>query len=86
MSPNTNAQRGTYIKGLIWPRLEPKTESRFLPISSYWFIRGITQVLKSGIKNFYHCYRNKKGRQSRLKREKLPFWTFKALGDQFLKN
>ena len=29
------SQRGTCIKGLFWPPLEPKTESCF---SSYWFI------------------------------------------------
>ena len=36
--------RGTCIKGLFWPPLEPKTESCFSPISSYWFIRRIAQV------------------------------------------
>ena len=33
-----------WLKGLIWPPLEPKTESCFTPISSYWFIRRIAQV------------------------------------------
>ena len=46
--PNPNLpqvkQRGTCIKGLFWPPLEPKTESCFSPISSYWFIRRIAQV------------------------------------------
>ena len=37
-------KRGTCIKGLFWPPLEPKTESCFSPISSYWFIRRIAQV------------------------------------------
>ena len=36
-------QRGTCIKGLFWPPLEPKTESYFSPISSSWFVR-IAQV------------------------------------------
>ena len=34
-------QRGTCIKGLFWPPLEPKTESCFSPIPSYSFIRRI---------------------------------------------
>ena len=42
-------QRGTYIKGKMWPPLEPKTESCFSPISSNWFIRRMAQVLNSGI-------------------------------------
>ena len=42
-------QRGTCIKGLIWPPLEPKTESYFSSISSYWFIRRMIQVYNSGI-------------------------------------
>ena len=37
-------QRGMCIKGLFWPPLEPKTESCFSPISSYWFVRRIAQV------------------------------------------
>ena len=37
-------QRGTCIKRLFWPPLEPKTESCFSPISSCWFIRRIAQV------------------------------------------
>ena len=37
-------KRGTCIKGLFWPPLEPKTESCFLPISSYWFVRRIAKV------------------------------------------
>ena len=37
-------QRGMCIKGLFWPPLEPKTESCFSPISSFWFIRRIAQV------------------------------------------
>ena len=32
-------KRVTCIKGLFWPPLEPKTESCFSHISSYWFIR-----------------------------------------------
>ena len=31
-------QGGTCIKGLFWPPLEPKIESCFSPISSYWFV------------------------------------------------
>ena len=38
------AQRGTCIKGLFWPRVEPKTEICFSLISSYWFVRRIAQV------------------------------------------
>ena len=41
-------QRATCIKGLIWPPMEPKTESCFSPISFDWFIRRITKVLKFG--------------------------------------
>ena len=37
-------KRGTCIKGLFWPPLEPKTESCFSLISSCWFIRRIAQV------------------------------------------
>ena len=37
------------IKVLIWLLLEPKTENCFSPISSDWFIRRITEVLKFGI-------------------------------------
>ena len=37
-------QRGTCIKGLFWPPLEPKTESCFSPISSYCFVRRIAKV------------------------------------------
>ena len=37
-------KRGTCIKGLFWPPLEPKTESCLSPISSYWFIKRIAQV------------------------------------------
>ena len=37
-------KRGTCIKGLFWPPLEPKTESCLSPISSYWVIRRIAQV------------------------------------------
>ena len=37
-------ERGTCIKGQIWPPLEPKTESCFSPISPYWFIRRMVQV------------------------------------------
>ena len=36
--------KGAYIKGLIWPPLEPKTENCFSPISFDWFIRRITEV------------------------------------------
>ena len=36
-------QSGTCIKGLFCPPLEPKTESCFSPISSYWFIRRIAK-------------------------------------------
>ena len=38
------SQGGTYIKGLFWPPLEPKTENCFSPISFDWFIRRITEV------------------------------------------
>ena len=37
-------ERGMCIKGQIWPPLEPKTESRFSPISPNWFIRRMAQV------------------------------------------
>ena len=37
-------KRGRCIKGRLWPPLEPKTESCFSPISSYWFIRRMAQV------------------------------------------
>ena len=37
-------QRGTCIKGLFWPPLEPNTENCFSPISFGWFIRRITEV------------------------------------------
>ena len=37
-------QMGTCIMGLIWPPLEPKTESCFSSISSFWFIRRMVQV------------------------------------------
>ena len=40
-----NMQRGTCIKGLIWPPLEPKTENFFSQISFDWFIRRMTEVL-----------------------------------------
>ena len=40
----SNSKRGTYIKGLFWPPLEPKTENCFLPISFDWFIRRMTEV------------------------------------------
>ena len=53
-------QRVMCIKGQIWPPLEPKTESCFSPVYCNWFIRTITQVLKSGIYfNFYRSYSNK---------------------------
>ena len=64
-----SVQRGTCIKGLFWPPLEPKTESCFSLISSYWFIRRIAHLFY-----FYRllwCYQN--GRQNRLKIEKLSF-------------
>ena len=41
---NEAKQRGMCIKGLFWPPLEPKTESCFSPISSYWFVRGTAQM------------------------------------------
>ena len=44
MIKNVLRKRGMCIKGLFWPPLEPKTESYFSPISSYWFVRRITQV------------------------------------------
>ena len=37
-------KRGTCIKGLFWPPLEPKTESCFSPISSHWNFRKISKV------------------------------------------
>ena len=39
-----SGQRGTCIKGLFWPPIEPKTENCFSPISFNWFIRRITEV------------------------------------------
>ena len=37
-------ERGTCIKGLFWPPIEPKTENCFSTISFDWFIRRITDV------------------------------------------
>ena len=39
-------ERAMCIKGLIWPPMEPKSESCFSKIPSLvdWFIRRITQV------------------------------------------
>ena len=60
-------KRGSSIKGLFWPPLEPKTESCFSPISSYWFIRRIAQVKNSGIYfTFTGCYGYQNSRQNRL--------------------
>ena len=75
-------KRGTCIKALIWPPLEPKSGSCFSPISSELFSRRITEVQNSGIYfTFTGCYGNKNGRRNRLKIEKLPFWAkFKAFG------
>ena len=42
-------QRGTCIKGLFWPPLEPKVENCFSPISFDWFIRKILEVKNFGI-------------------------------------
>ena len=42
-------ERGTCIKGQIWPPLEQKTENFFSPFSPNWFIRRMVQVLNSGI-------------------------------------
>ena len=36
-------QRGTCMKGLICPPLEPKTENCFSQISFDWFIRRMTE-------------------------------------------
>ena len=67
-------QRGTCIKGLIWPPLEPKTESCFSSISSCWLIRRMVQMLNSGIYfTFTGCYGNQNGRQNGLKIDKLSF-------------
>ena len=41
---DNDVQRGTCIKGLFWPPLEPKTKSCYSPISSYWFVRRIAQA------------------------------------------
>ena len=49
MDVNDWCQRGTCIKGQIWPPLEPKIESCFSPISTNWFIRIMVQVYNSGI-------------------------------------
>ena len=40
----SNLERGTCIKGLIWPPLEPKTENCFSQISFDWLIRRMTAV------------------------------------------
>ena len=57
-----NNERGMCIKGLFWPPLEQKTENGFSPISSYWFIRRIAQVLYSGIYfTLTGCYGNQNG-------------------------
>ena len=37
------------LRGYFGPSLEPKTESWFSPISSYWFVRRKAQVKNSGI-------------------------------------
>ena len=67
-------QRGACIKGVFWPPLEPKPESCFSPISSYWFVRRKAQVKKSSIYfTFIGCYGNQNGQQNRLKIEKLSF-------------
>ena len=44
ISSDIRSERGTCIKGLFWPPLEPKTENYFSPISLDWFIRRITEV------------------------------------------
>ena len=45
LSPKSRiVERGTCIKGLIWPPLEPKTESCFSPMPSYWLIRRVAHV------------------------------------------
>ena len=36
---------GMCLKGLIWPPLEPKSESCFSPISSDWFNRIINSSM-----------------------------------------
>ena len=41
---NSKSESGTWIKGQIWPPLEPKTESCFSPISPNSFIRGMVKV------------------------------------------
>ena len=38
------SERGTCIKGLLWPPLEPKTENCFSQISFDWFIRRMAEV------------------------------------------
>ena len=43
-TPICQSERGTCIKGLIWPPLEPKTENCFSQISFDWFIRRMTEV------------------------------------------
>ena len=41
-------------KEVIWPPLEPKTKSCFSTISSDWFIRRITQMLKYAIHKMFN--------------------------------
>ena len=43
-SIQTWVQKGTCIKELFWPPLEPKTENYFSTISFDWFIRNTTEV------------------------------------------
>ena len=81
-------QRGSCIKGQIWPPLEQNTESWFSPISPNWFNRRIVQVSNSGICfTFFRCYGNKNGRQNWRQIEKLSILAkFKAFSDRFFKN
>ena len=47
--PNHGWQRGTCIKRLFWPPMRSKAKSCSSQVSSYYFIRTIAKVLKSGI-------------------------------------
>ena len=81
------SERGTCIKGLLWPPLEPKIENCFhkfllIGLLEEWLKCKISHLFKS-----YRCFGNKNGRQNRLKIEKLSFLAkFNAFRDRIFKN
>ena len=60
-------QRGTCLKGKIWPLLEPKTESCFSPISPKGLLKNGPSVKLWHLFYFFRQYGNKNGQQNRLK-------------------